>query len=62
MDSENRQQQLDASLESIDQSKRETLKRLAFGSVYAVPVVASFAIDGLTISPALAGLGNSIIS
>ena len=57
-----RQQKVDASLESIDIAKRETLRRMAFGAAYAVPVVASFAIDGLTVSPALAGLGNLTLS
>jgi hypothetical protein len=39
-------------LEGLDAGKRETLTRLISGSAFAAPVVASFAMQGLTIRPA----------
>ena len=40
----------DLVLRDIDESKRRTLTRLALGAAFVTPVVASFSIDGLTIS------------
>lgn len=37
-------------LKGIDESKRRTLMRLAVGAAFVTPVVASFSMDGLTIS------------
>jgi hypothetical protein len=34
----------------LDASKRKTLTRLALGAAFVTPIVASFSIDGLTIS------------
>ena len=59
MDGTDRDERLEESLESIDESKRQILRAMVRGSVYAVPVVASFAIDGLTVNPALADAVNS---
>jgi hypothetical protein len=40
--------------DGLDENKRATLTRLVTGSAFVAPVVASFAMDGLTISKALA--------
>ena len=40
----------DLVLRDIDESKRRTLTRLVLGAAFVTPVVASFSIDGLTIS------------
>ena len=40
----------DVILKNVDESKRRTLMRLALGAAFVTPVVASFSIDGLTIS------------
>lgn len=40
----------DEALEGIDESKRRTLTRLGLGAAFVTPIVASFSIDGLTIS------------
>jgi hypothetical protein len=40
----------DQALTGIDGSKRRTLTRLALGAAFVTPVVASFSMDGLTIS------------
>jgi hypothetical protein len=47
-------EQLDNALDGIDGAKRDTLRKLIVGSAYLVPLVMSFAIDGLLISPAMA--------
>jgi hypothetical protein len=63
-DHQGRQPPVMPPLDKIDEAKRETLKRIALGTAYAAPVVASFAIDGLTINPAAAQIivGNSTLS
>jgi hypothetical protein len=42
--------QADPSLDGLDAAKRRTLKKLALGAAFVTPVVASFSMDGLTIS------------
>ena len=37
-------------LDGIDESKRRTLMRLGLGAAFVTPIVASFSMDGLTIS------------
>jgi hypothetical protein len=46
-------------LEGLDQGKRETLSRLISGSAFVAPVVASFAMQGLSIRPAEAQPASS---
>jgi hypothetical protein len=45
-------------LAGIDAGKRATLRRLITGTAFVAPVVASFAMDELTISKAIAKPGN----
>jgi hypothetical protein len=45
---------IDAVLAEVDDAKRATLTRLLTGSAFVAPIVASFAMDGLTISKAQA--------
>ena len=52
------EEKIDALLDKVDADKRATLKRLILGTVFAVPVIASFPIDGLTIDSALAQVAN----
>ena len=47
-------QKIDDALGGIDEPKRATLTRLLTGTAFVAPIVASFAIDGLTISKAQA--------
>ncbi len=44
--------QVDEALEGLDQDKRDTLRRLVRGTTFAAPVVASFAMQGISINPA----------
>jgi hypothetical protein len=48
----------DEALEGIDESKRRTLTRLGLGAAFVTPIVASFSIDGLTISKVHAQSAN----
>jgi hypothetical protein len=50
---------VDRALEGVDESKRATLNRLITGTSFVVPVVASFAMGGLTISKHAAAATNS---
>jgi hypothetical protein len=43
---------LESALEGLDEQRRETLKRLIRGSAFVGPVVASFAMQNITIRPA----------
>jgi hypothetical protein len=45
-------------LDGVDESKRATLTRLLTGTAFVTPIVASFAMDGLTISKAQAQVRN----
>jgi hypothetical protein len=49
---------IDDALAGVDEAKRATLTRLLTGTAFVAPIVASFAIDGLTISKAQAAIGN----
>ena len=46
-------------LSGIDESKRKTLIRLGLGAAFVTPVVASFSMEGLTISKVHAAAQNS---
>jgi hypothetical protein len=50
---------IDLATNGLDQSKRETLSRLATGTAFVAPLVASFAMDGLTMSKALASINST---
>jgi hypothetical protein len=49
---------IDAALAGVDEAKRATLTRLITGTAFVAPIVASFAMDGLTISKAQAVPAN----
>ena len=49
---------LKTGLNGVDDAKRQTMRRMVAAAAFAVPVVASFSIDSMTISRALAGPGN----
>jgi hypothetical protein len=48
------EKKIDDALAGVDAGKRETLIRLITGTAFVAPIVASFAMDGLTISKAQA--------
>jgi len=50
---------IDEALEGLDQDKRDTLRRLVRGTAFAAPIVASFAMQGISINPAHAQPGSS---
>ena len=45
-------------LDGIDEPKRRTLMRLGLGAAFVAPIVASFSMDGLTISKVHAQTAN----
>ena len=49
---------LDQTLAGIDEQKRRTLIRLGLGAAFVAPIVASFSMDGLTISKVHAASAN----
>jgi hypothetical protein len=49
---------IEDALTGVDEAKRATLTRLLTGSAFVAPIVASFALDGLTISKAQAAIAN----
>jgi hypothetical protein len=50
--------ELEQALKGIDEGKRHTLVRLALGAAFVTPIVASFSMDGLTISKVHAASAN----
>ncbi|HEY4404671.1 MAG TPA: tail fiber domain-containing protein [Xanthobacteraceae bacterium] len=56
--SESKDERTNDALAGIDAAKRETLNRLITGTAFVAPIVASFAMDGLTISKAQAETAN----
>ena len=60
MAEKNENERLEQALDTVDTGRREALRQLVKTTAFVVPVVVSFAIDGLTVSPALAsGLNGS---
>lgn len=54
---------VEGAMSGLDESKRKTLSRLLTGTAFVAPVVATFAMDGLVISKAVAqvnGVGSGI--
>jgi hypothetical protein len=50
--------ELEDALKGIDERKRRTLVRLGLGTAFVAPIVASFSMDGLTISKVHAQSAN----
>jgi len=46
-------------LESVDEGRRASLKKILLGSAFAIPVIASFTMSGLGVNEANAGITNS---
>jgi len=50
--------ELERGLKGIDERKRRTLVRLGLGAAFVAPIVASFSMEGLTISKVHAASAN----
>lgn len=50
---------IEQAVTGLDEGKRQTLTRLVTGTAFAAPVVASFAMDALTISKAVAAANGT---
>jgi hypothetical protein len=54
---------INAALDRVDEAKRSSLRKIVLGSAFVAPAVASFAINGMMVTPAIAAnLTNSSIS
>lgn len=54
---------IDAALETVDAGKRGTLRKIVIGTAFVAPVVASFAINAMMVTPAMAiNISNSTVS
>jgi hypothetical protein len=49
---------LEQAIQGVDERKRRALIRLGLGAAFVVPIVASFSMDGLTISKVHAAAAN----
>jgi hypothetical protein len=55
-------ERLEQALKTVDVTRRDALRKIVLTTAFVAPVVASFTVDGLTVSSALAQSGNSIAS
>ena len=46
---------LDTALNGVDENRRQFLRKVVLTSAFAAPIVASFAVDGMLVSSAMAG-------
>jgi hypothetical protein len=46
-------------LETVDEGRRASLKKILLGSAFAIPVIASFTMSGLGVNEAYAGTRNT---
>jgi hypothetical protein len=53
------QDRLERALETIDESKRSSLRKLLVGAAFVPPVVASFAVNGMIVTSAQAAPASS---
>ena len=49
---------LEQALETIEPNRREAMRKIVAGAAFVAPVVASFAINGMTVGPAMAVPSN----
>ena len=60
MTDSNEVDRIDAALGRVDAAKRSSLRKIVLGAAFAAPVVASFAVNGMMVTPAMAvGASNS---
>jgi len=55
------QDRRERALARVNPEKREFIRKLALGTAFAVPAVASFSMDGLTLNKANAVTSNSTV-
>jgi len=57
--SDSEKKNLDQALESVDANRRSFLRKVVLTTAFTAPIVASFAVDGMMISSAMAIPANS---
>ena len=54
---------VEAALDRVDEAKRSSLRKIVLGTAFAAPVVASFAVSGMMVTPAMAeSISNSTVA
>lgn len=54
---------VETALERVDEAKRSSLRKIVLGTAFVAPVVASFAVNGMMVTPAMAQtVSNSTVS
>lgn len=53
--SDSSKKDLDTALNGVDENRRQFLRKVVLTTAFAAPVVASFAVDGMLVSTAMAG-------
>ncbi len=57
--SDSEKKNLDQALESVDANRRSFLRKVVLTTAFTAPIVASFAIDGMVVSTAMATPNSS---
>lgn len=50
---------IDRALESVDENRRQFLRKVVLTTAFTAPIVASFAVDGMMVSSAMAQFGGN---
>jgi hypothetical protein len=51
---------LDRALDGVDVGRRDFMRKVVMTTAFAVPMVASFAVDGMLVSRAMAGDSSNV--
>lgn len=58
--SENEKSELDRALDGVDIGRRDFMRKVVMTTAFAVPMVASFAVDGMLVSRAMAADSSNV--
>ncbi len=58
--SETEKTALDRALDGVDIGRRDFMRKVVMTTAFAVPMVASFAVDGMLVSRAMAGDSSNV--
>jgi hypothetical protein len=58
--SENEKTALDRALDGVDVGRRDFMRKVVLTTAFVVPTVASFAVDGMLVSRAMAGDSSNV--
>lgn len=58
--SETEKSELDRALDGVDIERRDFMRKVVLTTTFVVPLVASFAVDGMLVSRAMAGDSSNV--